>query len=114
MKTIGDRIKEQRILKGITQEELGRIASVSKVTIHKYETNVITNIPSDRIELIAKALKVKPAYLMGWSDEEINQEPDSEDTIVLARKLGTLDDSQIQLINQMINEFERNKDKDHE
>lgn len=114
MKTIGDRIKEQRILMGITQEELGRIASVSKVTIHKYETNVITNIPSDRIEIIAKALNVKPAYLMGWSDENMGKEDYSEDTIVLARKLGTLDDSQIQLINQMINEFERNKDKDHE
>lgn len=66
--TIGDRINKKRLEKGMTLEELGRKAGVSKVTIHKYESKVITNIPSDRIEAMAKALNVSPAYLMGWND----------------------------------------------
>lgn len=66
--TIGDRINKKRLEKGMTLEELGRKAGVSKVTIHKYESKIITNIPSDRIEAMAKALEVSPAYLMGWSD----------------------------------------------
>lgn len=66
--TIGDRINKKRLEKGMTLEELGRKAGVSKVTIHKYESKVITNIPSDRIEAMAKALEVSPAYLMGWND----------------------------------------------
>lgn len=72
--TIGDRINKRRLEKSMTLEELGKKAGVSKVTIHKYEANIITNIPSDRIESMAKALEVSPAYLMGWSDntEEID------------------------------------------
>ncbi|GAA2983545.1 LexA family protein [Finegoldia magna] len=66
--TIGDRINKKRLEKGMTLEELGRKAGVSKVTIHKYESKVITNIPSDRIEAMARALNVSPAYLMGWND----------------------------------------------
>lgn len=54
----------------MTLEELGKKVGVSKVTIHKYESKVITNIPSDRIEAMAKALDVSPAYLMGWDDEK--------------------------------------------
>lgn len=72
-KTIGDRIKEKRLLNNVTQEELGKKAGVSKVTIHKYETNVITNIPSDRIESIARALETTPAYLMGWENKVDNE-----------------------------------------
>jgi len=73
-KTIGDRIKEKRLLNNVTQEELGKKAGVSKVTIHKYETNVITNIPSDRIESIARALETTPAYLMGWENKVDNED----------------------------------------
>lgn len=68
--TIGDRINKKRLEKGMTLEELGKKVGVSKVTIHKYESKVITNIPSDRIEAMAKALDVSPAYLMGWDDEK--------------------------------------------
>lgn len=70
--TIGDRIKKKRLEKGITLEELGKKAGVSKVTIHRYESNIITNIPSDRIEAMAKALEVSPSYLMGW-DEDLEE-----------------------------------------
>ena len=73
-KTIGDRIKEKRLLNNVTQEELGKKAGVSKVTIHKYETNVITNIPSDRIKSIARALETTPAYLMGWENKVDNKD----------------------------------------
>ena len=58
--TIGDRIKKQRELLGISQ--------VSKQTLYKYENNIITNIPSDKIEIIGKVLEVSPSYLMGWED----------------------------------------------
>lgn len=66
--TIGDRIKNARLNIGITQETLGKSCGVAKSTINKYETNIITNIPSDKIERIADALDTTPAYLMGWTD----------------------------------------------
>lgn len=68
--TIGTRIKSLRESKGITQTELAELIGTTKQNIYKYENGIITNIPSDKIELIAQRLSVSPAYLMGWEDEQ--------------------------------------------
>lgn len=67
--TIGERIKSQRKSIGISQTELAKRVNISKQTLYKYETNIIVNIPSDKIEEIAKVLRVSPSYLMGWNDK---------------------------------------------
>lgn len=64
--TVGERIKEARIKRGIKQADFADKIGVSKQTLYKYENNVITNIPSDKIEAAAKVAGVSPAYLMGW------------------------------------------------
>ena len=70
--TIGDRMKKRRIELKLVQEDVALVVGVTKQTIQKYENNIITNIPSDKIELIAKALNTSPSYLMGWDDEEFD------------------------------------------
>lgn len=77
--TIGDRIKKRRIELGISQVKLSDMVDISKQTLYKYENNVITNIPSDKVELIAKCLSVSPAYLMGWLDIAEENKPTKED-----------------------------------
>lgn len=67
--TVGERIKSVRERQGISQTELADSIGTTKQTIYKYENNIISNVPSDKIELIAKYLKVTPAYLMGWEEE---------------------------------------------
>lgn len=52
----------------MTQEELAKYIDSTKQTIYKYENNIVTNIPSDKIEKIAEALGTTPFYLMGWND----------------------------------------------
>lgn len=64
--TVGERIRKQRELLGISQTELAEKIKVSKQTLYKYEKNIITNIPSDKIEEISKILDVSEVYLMGW------------------------------------------------
>ncbi|MBK5254352.1 MAG: helix-turn-helix transcriptional regulator [Peptostreptococcaceae bacterium] len=65
---IGKRIKEKRNELGLTLENVASVSGVSRQTIQRYESGVIKNIPSERIENIAKALRTTPDYLMGWSD----------------------------------------------
>ena len=72
--TIADKIKEKREQQGLTQQELGELCGTGKQTIYKYETGIITNIPLDRLELIAEALHTTPGYLMGWEDEARQEE----------------------------------------
>ena len=68
---IGDRIKSLRDERKMTQTELAELIGTTKQNIYKYENGIITNIPSDKIELIAKSFNVSPAYVMGWDDETI-------------------------------------------
>ena len=66
--TIGDKIKILRENLGMSQEELAKSINTIKQTIYKYENNLITNIPSDKIEKMAVKLYTTPAYLMGWDE----------------------------------------------
>lgn len=79
MNTIGDRIKIMRERRNITQQELASTINSTKQTIYKYENNIITNIPSDKLEKISAALDVSPAYLMGWEE---NLEQANTDVLV--------------------------------
>lgn len=70
MMSIGQRIKECRELLKMTQESLANKIGTTKQTIYKYENDIITNIPPYKVELLAKALAISPAYLMGWIDND--------------------------------------------
>ncbi len=66
--TVGERIKKVREKTGMSQVEFADKINVSKQTLYKYENDIITNIPSDKIEATAKLGNVSPAYLMGWEE----------------------------------------------
>lgn len=68
--TVGERIKYVRERAGISQVDFAIRMNVSKQTLYKYENNIVTNIPSDKIEAAAKICNVSPAYLMGWTECE--------------------------------------------
>lgn len=68
--TVGKRIKQLRECKGLTQEDIAKKVGVAIQTIYKYENEIVTNIPLDKLEKIAKALQTTPAYLMGWEDSQ--------------------------------------------
>ena len=79
--TIGERIKHLRLKKGITQTELADVLKTTKQNIYKYENGIITNIPSDKIEEIARYFQVSPSYLMGWEENE-SAEPDELNILI--------------------------------
>ena len=67
---IGDRIRARREELGMSQDELARaIGYKSRSSINKMELDG-RGLPQKKIVALAKALRVTPAYLMGWEDEE--------------------------------------------
>lgn len=66
--TVGERIRQAREKTGMSQVDFADKINVSKQTLYKYENNLITNIPSDKVEAAAKIAHISPAYLMGWDD----------------------------------------------
>ena len=71
--SIGKNIKTLRLSRNMTLAEVAEKTGVSRQTIQRYESGAITNIPSDRIEKLARVFDVTPAALMGWSDTSADQ-----------------------------------------
>ena len=68
---IGERIKKLRLKNNFTLDEIAEKLGTSRQTIFKYENNIVTNIPSDKIEKLAFIFDVSPAYIMGWENESL-------------------------------------------
>ena len=64
----GEKIKQLRLSRGMTLEQVGNIVGVGKSTVRKWENGDIKNMGRDKIELLAQALGVTPGYLMGWDE----------------------------------------------
>jgi transcriptional regulator with XRE-family HTH domain len=114
METKGERIKQLREVAGLTQEEMAMKLNTTKQTISKYEKNIVTNIPSDRIEAIAVLLNSTPEYILGWERVQKNNDI-MADIIVRMRTdevffdvvqtLNNLDKDQLAGVMQMLNAF---------
>ena len=71
-KDIANRMKRQRLNLEYSYKDLEKITGITASTLQRYETGAINKLPIDKLEVIAKALKVTPSYLMGWEDEKGN------------------------------------------
>lgn len=70
-KVVGERVKELRTAKKMTQEELAKkLGYKSKSSVAHIENG--RDIPRQMVATLASLLDTNPAYLMGWSD---NPEP---------------------------------------
>lgn len=68
--SVGQRIRLAREQKNLTLDEVAKRCETTKQTIYKYENEIVTNIPYDKIVLLSKALDVSPSYLFGWEEKE--------------------------------------------
>lgn len=66
---LAGRLKKLRLNHGLSLQEVADKVGISKVTLLRYETLDITNIPSNNIEKLADIYKTTPSYIMGWDDE---------------------------------------------
>ena len=69
--TLGKRIKECRLKKGMTQEALAEILFTKKSTISEYENDKI-DLKYSVLKEITKALDTSVSYLSGEQDEDID------------------------------------------
>lgn len=69
----GTMLKQLRISRGLTLEEVGNIVGVGKSTVRKWETGYISSMRSDKLDKLAVALNVPVDYLLGFSiDSQID------------------------------------------
>ncbi|EGG83562.1 hypothetical protein HMPREF9477_00937 [Lachnospiraceae bacterium 2_1_46FAA] len=75
MQEIMIRMKNRREELDMSYQTLSDKVGISKSTLQRYETGYIKNMPVDKLEDIADALQVSPAYLMGWETNSTTNEP---------------------------------------
>ena len=61
---IGKKIKEKRIEKNLTLEEVGTMIGVTKATMLKYETGAIKKISNERLKALAAVLNISHLELV--------------------------------------------------
>ena len=67
--TTGARIRSARKASGLSQSALAEKIGSTKQTIYKYENDMITNIPLDKLKAIAASLSIPPDDLLGWKNK---------------------------------------------
>lgn len=72
MMTQGEYIRKARLDAGLTLDEVAKACHTTKQTIYKYENDIVTNIPMDKIKIMSDLLDVSPTQLLGW---ETSPEP---------------------------------------
>lgn len=71
--TVGERIRQRREELHISQEELARrVGYKSRSSINKIELS--RELPLHKVKPIAVALSITPGELMGWVDDDLEQE----------------------------------------
>ena len=65
---IGQKIKQARIAKGLTQEELGNLVGLQKSAIAKYENGRVVNIKRSTLQKLAQALDLRGSDLIIEAD----------------------------------------------
>lgn len=113
--TIGQRIRVARERKDMTLDEVATRCKTTKQTIFKYENEIVTNIPYDKIVLLSKALDVSPSYLFGWDEEESQSPSEPQLTGVdkeLFELLKRIPEDKKRMFLQLGRVFEENLDKE--
>lgn len=67
--SVGQRIKQRRLELKLSADQLADLIGKNRATVYRYESDEIDNMPLSVLEPLAKALKVKPSYLLGWDEE---------------------------------------------
>lgn len=102
--SIGSRIKTAREQRDMTLEEVAKCCNTTKQTIFKYENEIVTNIPYDKVVLLSKALNVTPSYLFGWDEPSTpqNEQPLNEAEKSLLELFRQVPQESQQMVLQMI------------
>lgn len=86
-----ERIKNRRLSLELSYQDLSDATGISKSTLQRYETGFIKKVPINQMEVLAKALHVTPAYLMGWEESSPTPLPLTQQEETHIKKYRQLD-----------------------
>lgn len=112
---LGDKIREARLAKGMTQEELGDLLGLQKSAIAKYENGRVVNIKRSTLKKISDVLGLRPSELIFEEEQKKNdilsdiivRMRTDEDFLSLVVTMYKLDSEKIEGVKQLLNAFSK-------
>lgn len=80
---IGLMIKEARLAKGYTLDDLSKIIGVTAATVSRWENGKIEDMKRSKIKALSDALDIPPYIIMGWDAPHGDKEISAEDRDLL-------------------------------
>jgi transcriptional regulator with XRE-family HTH domain len=112
---VGQRIRELRTMKGLSQQQLARLIGVTYQQAHKYERG-LNRISAGRLFHIAQALVVQPSWFfegLAEHDESHDLSPRQRLCLEMARNFSLIkDEKQQEALNQMARSLVAHLDTD--
>ena len=71
MSITSERIRALRLQNHLTLDDVAQQIDVNRQAVYKYEHGIVTNIPLEKIEMMARLFGVTPGYLAGWEKAEV-------------------------------------------
>lgn len=110
---IGNKIREARLAKGMTQEELGDMLGVQKSAIAKYESGRVVNIKRSTLKKISDILGLRPSELIFEEEQKKNdvladiivRMRTDDEFLSLVESMYKLDAEKIDGVKRLLNAF---------
>lgn len=103
--TVGERIKEQRTQKKLTQTDLAKIVGLTYIQIGRYETGK-SNPSADVLNRLAQALDTTTDFLMkGTQDEVVAAQLSDKELLKQFRQVEQLNAEDKNLVKVFIDAF---------
>ncbi len=103
--TIGERIKELRVQKKLTQTELANIVGLSYIQVGRYEVNK-SNPSSDVLQRLSTALDTTTDFLMkGTQDEAVAAQLADKELLKQYKQVELLNKEDKHLVKTFIDAF---------
>lgn len=108
MVNVGFVIKQARMQKGLTQEQLAEKVGVKKSAVAKWENGRVSEIKRSNLKMLAEALDLNPNQLLGNDEEKPTAQDDglSEAKRKLIEKIKKFPEDQVLLLLQVAERIE--------
>ena len=95
---VAARIRERRVMLGITQQELADRVGITYQQLHKYE-RAINRVTAGRLVEIAKALNTEPSYFFeGLGETEMPTDIRQRMALEIARNAAQMDERHLEAL----------------
>jgi transcriptional regulator with XRE-family HTH domain len=102
--TFGERLKQLREENHLSLDAVAKGVGLTRATIHRYENGVITNVPLDTIQQLARFFGVSKPYMVGWSDDRYKGTGDVvviPDTETFTKAYTVMDEDDRKLLSEI-------------